>query len=330
MSHLDFNKFYEANSTQIENQYKLASGIHSVVTPADSGKINDPDSYVWDKTAQKYTTNGNNSLLNDGLIAPMQSFLVIPKVNNPQLVATTEVMTTSVAPENGLRTGVRQHPANLLEIFAVRGGEQKKVLLLYRSGASPEYRPDEDSRKLFPASDTLPVSVYMRSPDGYALDINFTGSLEEPVALGVRTALAGEITLRFAGMESFDGNLRIKLHDVQANRVIDLSGQAEYTFTKEASDPLYLENRFYLSFDSRTAIDIPGYPEYAGISVTHNRREIQILSNDGNPLGRIRIFDLQGRTLLDVRSQASAYFYPVRQAGVYMLRVENQGGNETR
>ena len=326
MAHLDFNEFYQANSSMIYNQYKLASGVNT----DEDGKVNDVDSYEWDGSEGSYTTNGSTGVLNDGLIAPMQSFFVIPRVDDPQLFATAGMTTTSLLPDNAFRAAGNRRPANLLEIFALREGQQKKVLLFYRDGASPEYRPEEDSRKLFPAADTVPVSVYMRSPDGYALDINYTGNPDEPVAVGIRTARPGAITLRFEGMESFDANLRLRLHDTRAGRVVDLSQQAEYTFVKEAGDSLYLENRFYLSFSDRTAFDAPGYTERPGISVTRNRREIRILSGDGAPLGRIRLFDLQGRTLLDTRSQDSSYAFPVRQAGVYIVRVENPRGDETK
>jgi hypothetical protein len=139
----------------------------------------------------------------------------------------------------------------MLEIFAERGIQASKALLLYKEEASPDYRLHEDSYKLFPSDVTTQVMVYMRSCDGYALDINTIGGFREQVALGVYASEAGAITLRFAGMESL-GNVQIRLHDTRANRVIDLSEQSEYTFTKYDTEPLYLEDRFYLFLSTQS------------------------------------------------------------------------------
>jgi hypothetical protein len=215
----------------------------------------------------------------------------------------------------------------MLEIFAERGEQVSKALLLYKENASPDYHSHEDSYKLFPSDATTQVMVYMRSRDGYALDINTIGGFKEQVALGVYASEAGAITLRFAGMESLGSSIQIRLHDTKTNRVVNLSQESEYTFTKYDTEALYLEDRFYLSFDGWTALDVP---DYSGISVTGNHREIHILSNDGRPLGSVRVFDLQGRCLLSTEAETSSYFYQPNQPGVYIIKVENRKVSETK
>jgi hypothetical protein len=318
MAHLDFHKFYQGNSSQIADQYKLAYD-----TAVTRGKVNDLHSYLWNGGISLYETEDPlRSAGTEGLIAPMQSFIVTPLTASPVLKVSPEMMTTSVRPENTFRAGGSE-PSDRLDISAIRGNRITKTLLLYNRDAVPEYRPEEDSRKLFPASDPIPVLVYTRSKDGYALAINTVGGLNEPVAVGIRTSVAGEITLRFSGMESFGNGTRICLHDTHENRVIDLSRQTEYTFMKEDGEP-YLENRFFLTFPEETA---SGAPSVSGISVTGMRKEICIISGDGSPIGRIRIFDMQGRCLLDTVSPSSAYFYPVRQPGILIVRA---GGKATK
>ncbi|MDR2292824.1 MAG: T9SS type A sorting domain-containing protein, partial [Prevotellaceae bacterium] len=69
---------------------------------------------------------------------------------------------------------------------------------------------------------------------------------------------------------------------------------------------------------------------YPAISITASRRGIHILSNDGSPLESVRIYDLQGRILLDEQPAGSAYLYPVSKPGVYIVRVENRKVSETK
>jgi hypothetical protein len=256
----------------------------------------------------------------------MQSFIVTLKAQNPTLEFTLSSTQTSVAQEDTLRSGSVRENLRMLEIFAERGTQISKALLLYKEEASPDYRSNEDSYKLFPSDTTTQIMVYMRSSDGYALDINTIGNFSGQVALGVRTSETGAITLRFAGMENF-GAAQIRLHDTKANRVINLSEQSEYTFTKYDTEGLYLEDRFYLSFNGWTVLDTP---DYSGISVTGNRLEIHILSNDGRPLGSVRVFDLQGRCLLSTEAETSSYFYRPNQPGVYIVKVENPKVSEMK
>jgi hypothetical protein len=194
--------------------------------------------------------------------------------------------------------------------------------LLRRQGASYAYRLEEDSRKLFSADLTAPVALYLRSSDGYALDISSVGGVQERVAVGVRTSEAGKITFSFSGMESFDGKQRIYFQDTKENRVIDLRVEKEYSFIKAESDGLYLENRFYLTFENFTT----GLQEVktSPVSIGASPQGIHILSNDGSPLGNVRIFDAQGNCLMNGNLSAPSYLHPVNTPGIYIVRVKNE------
>jgi hypothetical protein len=259
------------------------------------------------------------------LIPPMQSFIVLSTGGDLK----AHPASTTVSPNNNDRLRASQNPAVAtpkLSIIASRDGDRSKALLLRVAGASHDYASREDSRMLFPVKSTAPVMVYMRSRDGYALDINSIGDFSEQVALGIRTDRTGEITLEFSGMESFNG-ATIRLHDVLRNRTIDLSEQSQYVFTKD-SEELCLENRFYLTIDGATLTVSP--EEHSSISVASTRRGIHVLSNDGSPLTNVRIFDLQGRCLVNERPSASDWYCRPLPQGIDSVRATNGKTTETR
>jgi hypothetical protein len=209
-----------------------------------------------------------------------------------------------------------------LEILATRAGQVCKALLLLRDGATHDYVPEEDAYKLFSEDSRKPVQVYMRSRDGHALDINTVGNLTEQIPLGIRTSEEGTITLQFSGMDSFRDGTDIRLHDIHTGQVIKLSQQPSYTFafTKEGADTLYLENRLYLTLSGATPTNDP-VQDASGISITHYRRDIHVLSHDGSALGRITICDVQGRILSDETVTTSEYHHSMDVPGVYIVRV---------
>jgi hypothetical protein len=176
---------------------------------------------------------------------------------------------------------------------------------------------------LFSTNSLAPVIVYTRSSDGYALDVNSIGGFDRIVPLGVRTSEKGEVRLKFAGMESFKNEVKIYLHDTRLNRVVNLNLQDEYVFNKEDSE-LYMEDRFFLSFDNVTGI---GMPEVStGLIVRQSAPQtIEVSSSDGNVLKNLRITNLQGQTLVTEAEVSSGYTYRVTTPGIYIVQAS---GNE--
>jgi hypothetical protein len=94
----------------------------------------------------------------------------------------------------------------------------------------------------------------------------------------------------------------------------------EYTFNKDEDD-LYLENRFYITFNNGSPTGIKGL-ESASVSIQSPAPQtLQILSNNGNPLGRVQITDVQGRNLVSEDVKSSSYTYRVKMSGMYIIRV---------
>jgi hypothetical protein len=97
----------------------------------------------------------------------------------------------------------------------------------------------------------------------------------------------------------------------------------EYTFNKDEDD-LYLENRFYITFNNHSPTGIKGL-ELASVSIqTPEKRTVQILSNNGNSLGHVQITDVQGRNLVSEDVKSSSYTYQVKTPGMYIIRVGSE------
>jgi hypothetical protein len=227
-----------------------------------------------------------------------------------------------------LRSATVSNSIKKLEILATRNDERSKAIVLYNNNASNTYDPSEDSYKLFMESLQTPVQVYTRSSDGYALDINATGNTIAVIPLGIRTSAAGSITLTFSGMESLDGT-KLYLHDTKEQITIDLSLQAEYPFTKKAEDALYLEDRFYLSASPNAPTDLREVEEMP-VSILSVAGGIEILSRDGSPIRSIRIANTQGRYLVNEEHLSVVNGHYPLAAGIYIVRVGNERGSETR
>jgi hypothetical protein len=318
MTHLDFEEFYSDNSSQIEGEYSLATGVS-----VENGKINTISTFKLPGT-----TTGPVSLTK--LIAPMQSFIVKSKVDSPNLKAKADSHTvTSVTGTNILRNANNYRPDYMLEITAEREQQTtSRISLAYEGNASQTYVPEEDSYTLFSTNSLEPVVIYTRSSDGYALDVNAISGFERIIPLGIRTSKQGEIRLKFAGMESFKNEVKIYLHDTQLNRVVDLSWQNEYVFNKEDAE-LYSENRFFLSFGNVTGI---GNPDTStGLIVRQSAPQtIEVSSSDGSVLKNLRITNLQGQNLIMKAETPSGYTYQVNVPGVYIVRATGSENTEVK
>jgi hypothetical protein len=317
MAHLKFNEFVALNSADIEYEYKLAYGVAPSGDLTD-GKVSDFVTYKQVGSTYITTDDSESSEFND--IAPMQSFIVISKNGAPHLKANIK-QTETVAGVKLRSASSTSTPDYLLEISSEQNQQPtSKALLLYMENASNDYVPAEDSYKLFPENSLAHVLVYLRSSDGYALDINSIGSLEQAIPLGIRTNQKGVIRLKFEGTDKFLDKANVFLHDTKENKVINMSLYKEYTFNKEEDD-LYLENRFYITFNNASPTDIKGL-ESASVSIQVTKKHtFQILSHNGNSLGRIQIMDIQGHCLLSEDVKSSSYTYQVKTPGMYIIRV---------
>jgi len=229
----------------------------------------------------------------------------------------TRVISTAQNPGSILKSA-NENP-NLLKIIALKDGKQNQTHILLDESASNNYLLSEDSYKLFVTGVTEPVSVYTRSSDGYALDINLWGDCSEMIPLGVRTSTTGSINLQFEGVENF---YKLFLLDTQTDAKIDLKETPIYSFEKTTPD-LFLDGRFYLSINKTPNSDL--FPIQDAISIFVNNNKLQIVGNDD--IKEVQVVDMQGRTILiETNIGNSVYTNYLPNTGIYIVKVLTEQG----
>ena len=319
MAQLNFDAFVTDanNSSLIYDEYKIAYGVN---TGAD-GKKNDFSTYK--RIGGEWYTSDPQNVITSNYIAPMQSFIVHakPGVLSSDKLKANIVKHTATAPtviNNTLRSSKQgQTDKELLYVTATHGTQKNHAVLVHWSEGTKNFRPEEDSRKLFDEKSAATVLVYLLSKDGIALDINTTDDLTEAVPIGIRTSKTGEITLSFSGMENFS-NHNIYLIDAALGQSINLSDENEYKFTKGGTEN-YIEDRFFISF-STAPTGIINQKENQIAVLNPYQGTIQVISKEA--LGPIEIFDTYGRRLIkEDNINDTQYSYQASIPGIYIVRV---------
>jgi hypothetical protein len=325
LAHLNFEAFADSNSTQIDAQYKLAYGVAGtdgkvrefVTRMKDAGGYINTDAYG----------GGFDELTS--YIAPMQAFIVTSRVNGTlTLRAFMKDTEVNLAQPFTLRSARESRPERTLGISAIRGNHASHALLLQRANASRNYVSSEDSHKLFLDNDSVSVMVYTRSADGYALDVNTVGELNQGVSIGIRSTQPGEIRLKFNGITDFGNNTAIYLHDMLTGLSVKLSEGSEHVFNKEDNE-LYLENRFFLTFSEVTGIQEMS-PGSEIVIRQLSEGKVRIASDNGFPLGKLQITNIQGKVIISQEVKESFYTFRVPAPGIYLVRVSNSTGTKVR
>ncbi len=318
MSHWDFDAFYNQNSGLIANEYKvlLADGNYGTY------KIGSSNMYDLDK-----------------MIAPMQSIIVSSIA--PFTALTTNVNQVGVkAGGSGMLRAAKAQANTKDEIIiqASTGKLQNKTLLVHKEEVTNEYQDKKDSRKLFGKADSGDLlTVYTRSSDGFALDINSFGETEQVIPIGYWTTKKDKITLNFRGLENFMGGYDVILQDLQTGQETDLRENAEYTFSNSTVNK-YVDGRLFISFrklanEEGGTTDDKQNPadETKGISVISRDNTIQVISTDESNLQSVQIFDIQGRLLNSTENiNQISYTYNIDNTGIYIVKATTSKSTVTR
>jgi len=318
MSHMDFVKFFTANSGKIQSEYKVIQGFW----PALTGGFPVFQTYQRNETSGVVTdVNGLGSL-----IAPMQSIIVTAKMPFTSLTVNGNMTVTS--PGNKLKAS--KDVPEAVTITANMGGQTNTASLLYSPDASDSFVPGEDSYKLYTEKmddylNTIPLVVYTSSSDGYPLEVNTFGDTDNSIKLGIRTSLTGEIKLDFSGIENISG-MDVFLRDQETNTVTNLKQMPVYTFTKETTDT-ELKDRFLLVFSSATGLD--NMQQGNAIVIYADGNHLQVVSND-DLLKSVQVFDLQGRLLQGTSPMSRTYSTTIDHQGIYVIKAQSETSTEVR
>jgi hypothetical protein len=215
-----------------------------------------------------------------------------------------------------LKSAVNNEQPDLLKVIVSKDGQQNHSHILFDESASNNYLLNEDSYKLFVTGVTEPVSVYTRSSDNYALDINVFGDCSQVIPIGVRTSQTGTINLQFEGIENFLPGTGVFLVDAQNGMEINLRETSGYSFEKKTSN-LFLDGRFYLSFKKGPNSDL--FPQSA-ISIFTTGNQLQVISNNAD-IDEVQVFDMQGRLLHEATNLNSSVYTRELEDGMHVVKV---------
>ncbi|MCL2650129.1 MAG: Ig-like domain-containing protein [Candidatus Azobacteroides sp.] len=320
MAHLDFDKFFEANSGKIEWLYEVIKDAHSDL----EGDF--PMYRMYKKDEGSGDVIRDDSLGN--LIPPMQSIILTTKSGfNGNLTFNGNMTVTS--PGNNLR--VSKYVPEIVTITASMGEQTNTASLIYRQGASNSFIPGEDSYKLYTEKmddylNDKPLVLYTSSSDGFPLEVNTFGNTDENIKLGIRTSFTGEIELDFSGVENFISDKDIFLRDLEKGAVINLRETPVYTFTKETADT-ELKDRFLLTFSSVTGMD--NTQQGNAIVIFAEGDRLQVISNN-DLLKSVQVFDLQGRLLEGTSPLSRTFTTTINYRGVYVIKAESDNSSEVK
>lgn len=300
LSCLDFNKFYEANSTNLKPFYRLYSDG------------------LWNEYTYQLGT-GVAGL--DTYIAPLQAFFVVTEdTGNAEIDLYFPFETTSVVrpanEEYRLRTKSAVHNANTLHITASNKQGNSSIIL-----ALDDYDA-ENIYKLFYAYSESPQVYFTDSvKNKNAIQYNQANYFETEFGL-YHTKKGDSIELSFAGLDAFPLELLI-LFDREEQKAQNLLSYHTYRFLTTKSG--YLD-RFLLIGKKQIQQDEETFSEEYPVlvSVLGN----QLLINSGCELECIRIFNTGGILLYlndNCNSMSSTIDISNYPKGVYIVYTQQEG-----
>lgn len=323
MSHLDFDKFYNDNSTRIQPYYRIWDGtsFHSYMIGGGT------DNNVWRGLPP---IESGAVIQATRYLAPMQSFFVEMRVGNNQLVFNPDSISIAVSDStsnNRLKSADENEIANLLKIRLKMASIQNMAIVAALPSASDNYNADEDIFKLF-SYDVATPEIYTIT-EGRAIEINAlsTAGNSKVIPVGIKTDKTGNLTIDIEGINNFMAYPYLYFTDAVNNKTYDLRKTATLTFEKTTSDNS--EGRFYLVMQT----------EPLDVKEVRNDSFVNIIINDGvvsvsSPLHEIEnimLYDISGRIIYRKDAINSLYysFNPGINQGIFILKIKTPAKQRT-
>ncbi|MDR1602965.1 MAG: VCBS repeat-containing protein [Tannerella sp.] len=325
-AYLKVNEFLSANSSLIEDSYKIWDGNVDYRIDTDNNFIFKHDFVTMlstGDTVRYWINDASDPELtgSEALIAPFQAFFVTKKTSaglfNTLTMNTS--MTTTVGPSAKFTLRSSAAEEGVLRITAKQQSYRNSTALLNEAGADPSYDPDEDSRKAF--LDGVPVSIYTLASGNEALAINRSGDFDAPVWLGIRLRNTGlPVTLDFSGLERFGRPVYLIDHE-QDGRETDLQRQPSYTFVVRSGmnggGVTELNDRFSLRFGAPAGT---AQVEDSDIRVYAGESSIYIDFPDG-ALYSVTIYNVLGSTVYQGKASGPQIVVPVPPNQLYFVKT---------
>jgi hypothetical protein len=289
-SSLNFEIFYRANSSLIEDYYLLYEDGNFSVYPLSN---------------------------NPPLIAPLQAFFVKPKVLSDEIIltfpeASSVVRSSSHQLKTSQADGFKQ---NLLKIGVQNESGNSWMLL------SMNQDMNQDIMRMFSVDKPSVPQIYSVDSNGnkeVLRYVNMNETNQNQVELGIRSESTGIFTLNFENLEEFHVEYLV-LMDRDLNVIQNLFKDNRYSFTNTSGN---LNNRFVLILGKQYSPT--GYDKTEDTSVSIVTSGKSIFVESGVDISEIRLLTAQGLQVLNESVVGSNSFRRELSVpeGVYIATVK--------
>jgi len=301
MSTLDFKAFYEANTTRMENYYRIYNG----------------------STFDTYSTVAGGVDLDEN-IAPLQAFFITTKLSG---TINLQFPLDKVSVTNPGMSGKLKS--------STAGGDNAKPDVLYVTSESGQKTSSATLAFLNVSEEDVPALFSPDAPD--VAQMYFIGesdkrnviqyaSYGEELRFGYHKESQGKVTLYFSNLEQVNAASLI-LTDQWTGKEQDLLIDSSYTFESTGSS---FTDIFLLKVGDRTnnptGNDSIGDSDW-DVRISNQNNDFIIHSN--RLIDKVQVYDLQG-VLRSVRENISADYYahPVSGHGVCIVKITAADGQE--
>jgi hypothetical protein len=313
---IDFNAFYEANSTIVE-------GVAYYWSQASAPDIANPGNEVYNFSQNDYATYsygaaagvmGASGVEPTPFVPSAQSFFVEGKTDG--IVTFTNAMRMADGSSNNLffkSTNTKSKTtssANKLWIdLTSDNGVFCQTLVAYVEGATNGNDGSTYDAPKLPSNgiNAILYSTINDSDKNFAIQCKADNSIneDETIQLGFKTTInvATLYTLSIAKLQGdFLTNSPIYLVDKLLNKTHDLS-VCDYTFTSEVGE---FNNRFEIAFTNKTLADASITTDANSVKITSlDKNSVSFKASNNLNISQVSIFDVLGRTLYTFKGKSN-------------------------
>lgn len=316
LAHLDFDKFYAANSTLIKNYYRIIEADGTYATYYVSG-----------------TPSTGNPVLTK-MISPMQAILLTPTTAFTS--GSLKITPSMVASQPGIKLRSVKEEVNEDDKVVLKAAISDKTALRNRASLvlssdnsfSNAYNSETDVYKMLKKGSKTYPSVYFLTTEGYYMDIKAAKLHEDlEIPIGFCYSETGPLSLnieRFWTLPDYD----IYLVDKLLDKVVNIKSESVYSFSKDNTDE-FTNNRFVLRFTKQGSGIKEQTQNELSIKYSVFGNMLTIESQGSNSLQSVTIYDLQGREILDRERLTTTKISYTLANGAYIVKVKTNNGIET-
>ena len=313
MAHIDFTKFYVANSTKIKNLYRI---------------MTDGGSY-------EYYNTGANTL--PQFIAPMQSFIVEMRDGVSPVTSLTLNANMTLNKAGVKLKSANDEPVDESEKLAITLMNENfteklsQIFVIAENGAKNEYNSNEDISLITNAYTNPtdePTVVYTQSVDNNPqmlsvnrLNVNNLDQVNIP--LGIRSLKENQkINILIQGQWNFANNYNLHLYDKLTDTRYNLRENTWFLFKNEEAYQQNLNDRFVIEIGDRTISGvIENNTQNSNIIIYANGKSFEVKSSESS-IADIYVYDLQGRLIIGKSNlNTNHYTSDKLDSGIYLIKT---------